>query len=961
MLGFVVGFIIGLLSFPVVYCLSPRAVVEVNKKKMLRISNRSKGVEINDEQMRTVIRSMHRCKDTHWVNAVLQRLYFEISRSYAIEGRIKSLILKRFEASGIGKYFKSIDVVEVALGKEAPYVESIQVVSDDDIRRIISEEDHKCIDNEEEKLLLLEDEIKKSLELGDEAFGEEDGCAIASDESPLPEEAGDVSIEAEMDAGSRGKRASTVSPNFLKSCFTSQDKEASRMTFSQKVFERLQVLVGIRYKGGAQISLSLELPKRITLKTTILVNGVKGDVLVRIPSKDYDTRYEYCFLSKPALSITVESGISREIGRLYFRKSISNFIERYIRHLVSRTMVYPLWSGQYLPFIVPPIKDVVHKIEKVTLENHSVQIPQIVESILLYSSMDYKIVEVDGDVVYRNTGYLINGRERILCTHFPIPRSSLKVSHFMGKNRLFRGLTLQESKIMNQLYGWTIFSDVILRFRGLWMKSLLTPDSSLVELVFEGERYEFVRIVVKNSLVFQRNDPKNPEFIVFRIVDEVLYIYQYVVTEHLMINKRRISKLRQKLDFRPFKALGSTSLYKLIRFSKKMVLDYIKKPPNEMTEATMESPSVEKNEDAKTELVEIFEDIKNSFSEEEYYSKKMCSKAPFESIYRVLSQDEVRIKLFSEDCGIYTVINEADNIRSIVIECGVQSRSSPPVLQASSCSDATLEVEEDFIIHSYFDGDIIIDVKFGKEKEVLIYKVVKMGESLYGYNSKIVLYYSKSMNLRFPNYFVEAFQLRIRQDEYLGIASECPYSTSFVEKEFRKEVEISKGAMYIEFYTDVPDDYSLTVHELSTGDLVYDIYKIITSRKARIVLPVVKEREVFAIALTPKFNRNRRIHHRILSLPEQFSTETLVDCNIGLSRNMKFYCPISGRTDSVIFWEKANDDEVKGYIENSDTKIMISKNGTMRTDNREYNIYYKNKGEKKREIRVFLGISLRRT
>ncbi|WEL38690.1 hypothetical protein PFJ87_05g01600 [Encephalitozoon hellem] len=957
MIGFVVGFVIGLLSFPMIYCLSPRAVVEVNRKKMLRISNKSKGIEISDEQMRTVIRSMHRCRDTHWVNAVLQRLYFEISRSYAIEARIKSMILKRFEVSGISKYFKSIDVVDVVLGKEAPYVESIQVVSDDDICRAISEKDQKCAEGEEEKLLDLEDEIRKRLGLEHGILREVCGQSD-SDEDGRHEEA--ESIKTEARNTNEGERCGPEMPvNSTEFPFTLHDREVSRIMFSQKIFERLQVLLGVNYGGGAQISLSLELPKGMVLRTTVFINGMKGDVLVRIPSKDYDTRYEYCFLSKPDLAISVESGISGEIGKLYFRKSISNFIERYIRHLVSRTMVYPAWSGQYLPFVVPSIKDVAHKIERVTLENHRIQLPQIIESILLYSSMDYKIVDVDGEIVHRKAGNFINGRERILCTHFPIPKTSLKTAHFVGKNRLFKGLTLQESKVMSQLYNWTAFSDVISRFQELRVKTILTPNSSLVELEFENTKYEFVRVVVKNGLIFQRNDPKSPEFIVFKIIGEILYIYQYVETKDFAMSRRRIWKLMRKFDSKPFTALGSTSLYRLIRFSKKMMFSYLKKPLYQVREESTDSISVEKNGDMKTELVEIFEEVKRFFSDEKYNSKKMCSKATLGSIFRVLSQDEVRTKLFSENCGIYTVISEADNIRSIVIESRQQGTSTS-VPQGGMCLDTATEIEEDFIIHSYFETDTIIDIRFGKEKEVVVYKVMDMEENTYGYKSKVVLYYSKSMNLRFPNYFVEAFQLRIRQDEYLMIASKHPYSTSLVKKEFRKEVEARRGAIYIEFYTDIPDDYSFTVYGLS-GDPVYDVYKIITSRKTKIVFPVAKEKETFSIILVPKFNRNRNIHYKILSLPEQFSSEVLVDCSIGLSRNMKFYCPVVGKTDSVIFWEKEDDDDIKGYIENSDTKIMISKNGTMRTENREYNIYYKNKGEKKRDIKVFLGISLRRT
>ena len=58
------------------------------------------------------------------------------------------------------------------------------------------------------------------------------------------------------------------------------------------------------------------------------------------------------------------------------------------------------------------------------------------------------------------------------------------------------------------MYNWSIFSDVISSFYELRVKLILYSDLSLVELVFEGARYEFVRLVAKSCLIFQRNDPR---------------------------------------------------------------------------------------------------------------------------------------------------------------------------------------------------------------------------------------------------------------------------------------------------------------------------------------------------------------------------------------------------------------------------------------------------------------------
>lgn len=982
MITFVVGFIMGLLSFPLIYYLSPKIAAEINQKRMLRVGSRSKTTDITDDQARVLMRSMHRCTDIHWINAIVQRFYLEFSRSHAAESRVRTAILRKFESLKAGGYIRNIEISSIVLGKEAPYVESIQVLSKDDAQKIVSSGDYDigyAVD-EEERLMRLESEIREGLELDHKIFRRETG-GIMDDNS---DDVQDIKTEYGLCVGltrsttQEGRDetecamdSSTDAPGYSareSSNVVGEGEVPDKTYLSENVFDRLQVLLGMEYKGGIRVSLNLELPKKIAVKVTVFINGFKGDVLVRLPSKDYDTRCEYCFLSNPNFMVTVESGISNAMGRLYFRKSMSNFLERYIKQVLLRNTVYPSWVTLYLPLVIPSIRNIDHRIEKVTLENHSVQVPLIAENILLYSSMDYRIVEAKNNVVYRRMNYQINKGGTLSCTHFSIPKESLRITHLSGKNLFFRGLTIQESRVMSQLYDWSIFSEVISSFHELRVESNLDGSSSLVKLVFEDSLYEFVRIVVKNSLIFQKNDPDVPEFILFRIEEEVLYIYQYVVTDSFSMNGRRIDKLCKRLSMKPLTALGSASLYKFIRFSKKAACSYLRDGSGEPAEDAVDTqPAEEDGEDVKTELVDIFEDIKRSIGDGEYVSKKMCSKAHPEAIYRVLAQDEVRVKLFSEDCDIYTVVSETDSIRSIIVENrtpGTNRSVSSERLYTRGCVEDTCQgvvrMEGDFVIHSYFSTGLIIDMRIHESREVFIYQILPMEENSCEYRSKILLLYSKDTNLCFPNYFVEAFQLRIRQDEYLTIAEDAPYENSPINKEFRREIHVSRGAVYIEFYTELPDDYSFILHSARSGDVIYDIYKVITSRRARIVLPVVGEHDVLTVILTPKFSRNRHIHHKFLSLPEQFHTETLVDCNIGLSKNMKFHCPVVGNRDLVIFWEKTDDDEVKGYIEDGETRVTITKSGSMRTDNGEYHIFYKNKGEKKREIKVFVGCYLRK-
>ncbi|KAM0672765.1 hypothetical protein CWI42_051880 [Ordospora colligata] len=995
MLVFAAGFIAGLLSFPLAFCLIPFVAGKAYKKRMLRIAERSKKVDISAGQSNAVLKGMHRCVDVHWMNVMLQRLYVEMSKSHAVKLKVKSMILKKVESSGMNKYIKSIEVSDITLGSEAPYVSSVQVVSDEDVRRMAACNNEDVSVEDAERLSSLGEEIKKDLGLDEDTIKSLPRSATEIDirnsvnemckadkemlSNGLEDVIDGVEISKRRCDGTNDSQQKSMSTIHTEPYINTRgsvnlsNENGNEDEASRKAFENLQVVFGIDYKGGLQISLSLELPRKVLLKVVVSIGGVRGNVLVKMPSKNYDTRYEYCFVSKPDLAITVESGIVSSQGKLGFRKSISKFIERYIRQVVFGTMVYPYWNEQYLPFVIPSIKDVLYSIEKVTPSNFEAEIEKISEQIKLYILMDYKIIEIENEIVYRRIGYFINGSERIYCTHFVIPQVSLKTSHFYRDNRFFKGLSVQESRVMSLLYNWEMFSDVISGFKGMKTLHILSSEFSLVEAVFDEDRYEFVRIVMKNGIIFQRNDPNSPEFIVFRISEEVLYVYQYVKTRKLMMNKKRMSKVKSKLELKPFTSLGLVSLYRLIKFSKQTALSYFK-PSSDLCNEDDEGCGVYKEqkeiiitdikEKPTTELVEIFEDIIADVNTSKYVLKSICSRALPESIYRVLKQDEVRMKLFSEYSEIYTVVQETNAIRSIVVEnkvftdridAGLGDVHQDELIEASRSG-----IANDFVVHSYFGEQIIADLRFGECKDVFVYKIDKMEDNTHGYKSKVELYYSESACIRFPNYFFEAFMLRIRQDEYMSIVSAVAHETSPIEKMFKKEIDVYQGALYIEFFTDAPDDYTLTIHKANSGEVVYEIYKVITSRKARMVIPSVGGKEGVVITLVPKFNRNSKIHHKIISLPEMFRGETLVDCSIGLSKNMKFRCMVSGTTDSVIFWEKCCDDEVRGYIEDNTTRVAIKGCGTMRTDNKEYSIYYKNKGNKKREIRVFVGLSLKK-
>lgn len=58
----------------------------------------------------------------------------------------------------------------------------------------------------------------------------------------------------------------------------------------------------------------------------------------------------------------------------------------------------------------------------------------------------------------------------------------------------------------------------------------------------------------------------------------------------------------------------------------------------------------------------------------------------------------------------------------------------------------------------------------------------------------------------------------------------------------------------------------------------------------------------------------------------------------------------------VIFWDKDFDKGLKSYIQDSRSRNTIENSGILRMDYQDYRIVYKNKENKKRNIRIFMGM-----
>lgn len=748
----------------------------------------------------------------------------------------------------------------------------------------------------------------------------------------------------------------------LKGYSKGQGKKVSDVkSICENIFKNVNTLLKVNYEGSIRINMRIDLFNNFSFCMDVYIKKIKGDVLMRLPSLDYNTRIDYTFLSSPEIEIAIEAGVSLNEGKAYFKESISKFVRRSVKYAIFRMLVYPSFGTLVLPLIVPTFKKYEHQIEKITTESSKEILANIKDKLSLFLSMDYKIIESVGGITTRRNNYLINEKDKITCSHCVIPENSIPFLNVENtKNYIYEGLTIKESKIMNLIYDLTIFKDVIHSFREVKTVHNFNQTASLIEIYFNNEEpFVFLRMVHKDTIYFQRNDVENPDFMIFRISNKELMIYNFSTTKYFTMTKKRMGRLMRK--FEPKTTSTVDSLYKLLKMPKE-AYKYFRS-----TKIENKCPS-EYVEDVSSLTIDVEQpDLLNIF--EKYTTKPELLKlfkfylfdSPPEVITKILT-DEVRLRLVTEHTKIFRLINEYEQYKSMAVE---------------NCDPGG----EDFIVHTYRKGNTIMDILNNKKiifvversqpvsKKLSLYRNISVQDVAKEKRPKTInfgstvektclnIYVEDNLEINPKNYFLESIHTRLKHQEYFDISKKQDFEQVEVTKEIRRDFYGEKGGIYIEFKTQHQDDFRFTLYSSSQKRNILDIQKIITSQPFVMVLPIY-ESDILSMKLFPKYCRNNYLEMKIVNLPVCFSKESLIDCSIGLSRNQKFIFPTIGSHNYIIFWEKEKDEQVVGMIESPFTRVPIEGNGSFRTDNMKYSIVYKNKGRKKRNIKIFMGSTM---
>ncbi|KAI5169121.1 hypothetical protein PAEPH01_0456 [Pancytospora epiphaga] len=991
------AFILGFVIFPLLYASIP-PLFGTDKRKF-PVKHQSLPTAMGEKLKSQITKSFLNNEDVSWINVIFQRIFADMSQNFAFELKIRNAIMKSFSFALKTGLIKRVRIVHIDFGSEAPFVTSVRMLRFGEMESLVGAGDEEVLDLDNLQLEvdvpgLLDDEDKTiSIENNNDIFLHKNIThtnIIQGNSKLLQIENTNETVNCNTKITNLKERAlsknAAVTPTLRNSrkqypkgkIEFSDDPIANNKKGSpadsdelEKSYKNLTYLIGTEYSGTCKISMEIELPKSIFVNSTITIRGFRGKLLLRLPAENYNTRYEFSFARDPCFDIEIISGLNTGQKRILFQNSISKLLKRIVGYSLRKMIVYPNWYQQYQCFL-PSLRDVEHKLTRITPEN-IMSVTNIAESILTYLSNDFKIVQEKKGIMLRRSNHFINADKYINQWQFGIIENVSVEGD--ASPIVFPGMSSAESRLLNRFAELQVLEKVIPGFEAV--RTMYTQNSTaLIILQFSNREYEFIRIIYRGYLIFQRNDPQRPEFFAFHISAKNFIISSYNITPELEFTSQCVTKLHYRLFRVPTSVLGSKTLYKMMNYglarhqpSPKFSLfdddkndkdtstggHYLDMRPGwnvENAGTLLHSNEVSRLEDVFCTALQTNNDLLDSTTVVRSEERKR--------LIKWMREDGIRMRLFYDTGRIINSSNESDKIRTLTVKTGAQGSIYP-------ISGKT----EEIIVHSYFGEDFIVDVCEQRDlvfihrceleekvigndlqKDTLPFLNTRSDKSIPKYRLKLI--YKKGMENDYQSRFIEAFRLRISQDKFIIPADELPFSIG--PAQFTGEIKIRTGAAYFEFSTEKEDDFQFKVMSCRHNEPILQIYKIISNKKFRLLIPSVDDLLLFS--LKPKHRRNHCIQYKLAEIP--LASDLFIDCNIGLGVNGKFVLPIRGSPTHVVFWEKEDDSTVRGYLEDHESRNIIDGSGVIRAESRDYWLVYKNKEKKKRNIKIYCGMTERK-
>ncbi|KAM0687333.1 hypothetical protein COBT_001428 [Conglomerata obtusa] len=695
-------------------------------------------------------------------------------------------------------------------------------------------------------------------------------------------------------------------------------------------YNNLTLLFEMEYKGTITVSTTTTISKNLVVPSVFTLNYLKGPVMVRLPALLNHTRVEFSIINIDKLEFLLESNINNK----YLKKTSSNLLHNIFLRVFKRTYVFPFFFPQYLPSVIPSMREIKYVFCKIENEKMA---KECLECILMFMSMDFKVLKGIRNIIYRKGNYYVNSTKNKLSmseinikkiiTEIEFEKEKSNKTNKKKEEKIKRTVNndsyfymkekLMDKELTNDFFRFYInelelFKGTISGFIGIEIVGIFKMYTKIMLKFVEGN-FLFNRINYDDCVIFQ-SDESN-EFFSFKLRNlQILEIFSYVHNEQYLITERRVIKFRNKLEGIKVSTLnhhfnGKSEELKNFEEPKKAVLD--------------------------SEKDQFFKDFYNYIIS---YKNDTENTSKF-ALYKI---KDVKVKMTVEECQKY--LDENYNTRF---------KLNFEIFHATKYNKNLYDILSNNLtvtVITYVKNNVIIDII---DKKIINGYCIDKIDGV----TNIKIFH----NLEFLSTYVYSFMYSIKITErlfsyYNSMKLVDDFSTR--KKKFEKDYKLENSSLLLEIEVNSIDEFYFYIY--SKTKRIYELERIkitgetgIHCRKHLFIIGS-EEKNIITIFLNAKYgnlNNNIKIYHNYS--PEYYN-EWMYDTYIELNKRCKFKKKAVMSQKQSLFWEQDHD-TILGTLTCNKEAVSIGRSGLLLLNENNAVFNFLNKISRKIRLRICVG------
>lgn len=966
------SFILGTITIPSIAWIAMAYFAEkFGRKKHL---HQTEYIPMTRNQQAIFTNSLHKTKDMAWFNVWIQRHWYELAHSYAQTDRISRIIIKKLNFLKRRKITTEISVENIELSTEAPIVSNIVVLTYSQYYEILN-----LYDAGKHNISVDNDTIVVKNEVSD-LFFECTNSFSASATLQTDNPATVIKHRAPESSGkhrNRNQQRNTLNKSQNIDDLTRNIEEVMKKKKFKKSdynFDQMFFLADFAYHSCSKFHVDAYFFNKFKVVTKCSIGNFSGKILVRIPANNQNNKWEFSFLKQPGFMIDVNSYLSGINNNTAYFQGILSVVMKYILHYsLNKQLVFPNFHSMQIPMVSSNLKYIEHKIVRFDTSRYKKWARSITNSLLLYISMNYKIIKKNEFITYRRNNYFINGEydrinlieikfqdefednNKVLSTTMSKAIDPLEVCNnyndndfnirmlpqadFYGRNHTdgtnlnsqnfninnnknhcekIKTINKKQLKIIEELklIMNVSYSDLIILsyFYNLNVLKYIEPSFLYLKMIKKyNEKISLVKLYF-NQMIFDYIRIIRNGFIIFQrsSVSEPEFFIIHTKKNKLQIFSYLTNNLLQ-FSFKKGEILRQCIINQQI-FDDSL----------DIRTTSMENPTVHS-------YVYTF---KKMIEQKNTLTPKTVNFDVTDTILKEILDDPIiRFRLM----GICAKIVDTQQIGENMLLYSLKTSSS---------------YDDDTKIISFNDGSSIIDADISTTKNICFFNINNAVN-----NCTLTTRLDQSLETYFKRFLISPLMIKTKfyKSKPKPLLLTFDYNKS-IEYKFR----CNSGSILFELHSEIVDDFYVTIK--IDKNVIFKNIKIITHKKNKFIITANNESNI-TIYIKPKVAKHRKFFLTILYVDKSMNlgqNEFMIDIITSLDTNKSIAPKINTTKGNILFWDLEFDENLVTIISSKRYKSIISGFGIYIANDDVYKFHCENKGLKNKNVRFCVGSTTNR-